>query len=185
MDVTIPCPCPPRADGATWHERDTVILRDTLDFRSVTVIRKAIQIVRAEDEEAGAAEILAALTEHYVLSGIEAWTLVDERGKPVEVSKPAIRARLLPHFEAAATVADAADDLYAPLVLLPLLARAQTSSPPMPTDVSTSARTSGPSKRPRPSRPSSTTTTRTDGTGTITPLPVGDSSSSRSLASAR
>lgn len=184
MDVSIPCPCPPKADGEPRHAGDTVVLRERLDFRAVTTIRKAVAIVQAEDPGAGAAEILAALTEHYLLSGVESWSLVDAKNKPIEVTRPNIR-DFLASIDAATTVSDAADELYAPTVLLPLLARAQSSSPPTQTDTSTSAKTSSTPQRPKPSKRSSTTNTRTGGTGTITRLPVGDSSSSPSSKSAR
>lgn len=199
MDVQVPCPCPHKADGEPRHTSDTVTLREQLDFRSATTIRKAIQIVRADDPGAGAAEVLGAMSEHYLLAGIERWTLTDDRNKPVEVSRTTIR-WFLEHVAAdgAMDLVDAADELYSAAVLLPLVARAQASSQPSQTDTSTSARTdsgfedqtdspsgSTPSTPLRPSRPSSTSTSRTADTATITQLPVGDSSSSRKAASAR
>jgi hypothetical protein len=183
----IACPCPPKADGTVRHpDGDEVTLRERLDFHAATTIRKGIGLLYLEDPGASTAEVLALLTEQYVLFGVRAWTVVDDRGKPIEVSKPAIREVLLSGRVDISGLADAADELYAPAVMLPLLAAAQSSSPPSPTDMtSTSATTTGPQRLPRPLRRSSTSTTRTGATGTITSLPGGVSSSSPSTKSAR
>lgn len=181
MDVKIGCLC-----GGTHPDGDTVTLRDRLDFRSATTIRKAIGMVN-EDGDTEAPEILAVMTEWYALLGIEAWTLTDDRGKPLPVTRAAIREKLLDNPDAlmdTLTVADAADELYMPVILLPLLVRASTSSLPTPTAPSTSAPTDSSEKPPKPSKRSSTTSTRTDGIATITSLPVGDSSTSPSTRSA-
>lgn len=175
MDVPIPCPCGGRHPGG-----DTVVLRDRLDFRSATTIRKAIALAH-ENGITDPAEILALMTEWYCLLGIEAWTVTDSRGKPLPVTRDTIRSVLLENPAAAdATdiLVDAADGLYMEQVLLPLLARASKSSPPMPMGPSTSAPTAFPVKRPRPSKRSSTTSTRTDGTETTSSLPGGASSTS-------
>ena len=58
------------------------------------VIRKAITMLKVEDPDSGAAEVLAAMSEHYMLEGISGWSLVDGKGKPVECDKPAIRRSL-------------------------------------------------------------------------------------------
>ena len=179
MDVPVGCLCPPRADGGTRHpDGDTVTLRDRLDFRSATTIRKAIGLL-GEDGVTDSAEILAVMTEWYCLLGIEAWTLVDARNKPIEVTRPAIREHLLEDPAAVMetmALADAADELYMPLVLLPLLARASKSSPPTPTPDSTSAPTDSPAKPRKRSRPSSTTSIPTAATGTTSTSPAGASS---------
>lgn len=181
MDVTIACPCPPKADGGSRHpDGDTVTLRDRLDFRSATTIRKAIGMV-SEDGNPDPAEILAVMTEWYCLLGIEAWTLTDERGKAVPVSRATIRESLLESEtaqEQASIIADAADALYMAAVLLPLLARASTSSLPSPTEPSTSAPKDSPAKRPKPSKPSSTTSIQTAAIVTTTPSRAGASSTS-------
>jgi hypothetical protein len=191
--MNIPCLCPPKVtrlrDGdstgpdhtAVRHpDGDTVSFRERLDFRSSLAIRNSIAVLSAEDGETSVAEILAVLTESYLLYGIERWTLVDEKGKPVEVSKAAIRERLLSHPDIAMTVGDEADSLYAEAVMLPLLARAQTSSPPTPTNGSTSA-TRGRSRSPKRSKPSSITTIPTAATETTSSSLVGGSSSSPNL----
>jgi hypothetical protein len=183
MDVQIPCPCPHKADGDTRHpDGDTVTLRDRMGFRDATTIRKAIGLL-AEEGRADPAEILSCMTQWYAWLGIESWSLVDEKGKPVPVTRAEIDARLLEAegaYDAAATITDAADALYMGPVLLPLVARASKSSPPMPTAPSISARTASPAKRPRPSKPSLTTSTRTDGIGTTFSSPAGASSTSPS-----
>ena len=185
MDVTITCPCPPKATGEPRHESDTVALRDKLGFQAAMTIRKQMYVIKAGDHEASTGEILAAMTEHYLLFGIESWSLVDGKGKPVPVSRAAIREFLeLIDFETAELLTDAADGLYAELVLLPLVARASKLSPPTPTEGSIFRRSGSSTKPPRPSKRSSTTTSPTGATGTITQLPAGDSSSSPSARSA-
>lgn len=174
--VRIDCICPLRAGGEVRHpDGDTVTLRERLDFRAALTARNTITWLKNEDPDAGVAEILAALTETYLLVGIESWSLVDAKGKPVEVSKAAIRDLLANHPDGAMQVGDAADALYTEAVLLPLLARAATSSPPTPTGASTSASPPSSTKPPKPSRPSSITTTPTDATETTSPSPGGAS----------
>jgi hypothetical protein len=187
VDVTIGCVCPPRADGAARHpDGDCITFRDRLDFRAGLTVRKAIALA-GEDGPADAAEILAIMTEWYCLLGIEAWTLTDQLGKPVPVSRPAIRARLLDNPDAytqAAELADAADELYMATVLLPLLAAASTSSPPTPTAPSTSAPTASSPKSPRRSKRSSTASIPTAVIVATSSSLVGVSSSSQSSESA-
>jgi hypothetical protein len=183
VDVTIKCICPERGGEPRHPNGDTVTLRDKLDFRSVTTIRKALTLVENDDPRTRPAEILAVLCEFYMLYGIESWTLVDDKAKHIEVSHAAIRGRL---FESPSVdeVSEAAEELYNPVVLLPLLVRASTSSPPTPTDESTSAPTASTPKHPKPSKPSSTTTTQTVGIETTSLSLVGVSNSSQSSESA-
>ena len=183
MKVTIPCPCPPKASGEPRHAEDSVVFRDRLDFRGGMVIRKAITMLKVDDPDSGAAEVLAAMSEHYMLEGITGWSLQDDKGKPVEASKPAIRQFMFAHDDIVFDyLVDAADDLYAEQVLLPLVRKAQASSPPSPTAPSTSQETGSEAMPPKPSRRSSTSTTRTNGITTTTPSPVGDSNTSPSPA---
>jgi hypothetical protein len=187
MDVTIGCVCPRRADGAARHpDGDRITLRDRLDFRQAITIRKAVALA-GEEGPADAAEILAIMTEWYCLLGIESWSLTDQLGKPVQVSRAAIRARLLDNPDAFAQtteLADAADALYMETVLLPLLAAASTSSPPTPTAPSTSAPTDSSPKPPKRSRRSSTASTPTAATAATSSSLAGVSSSSQSSESA-
>lgn len=179
----IECICPPKADGEPRHPGgDEVELRESLDFRGMLTARRELMMAKDDDPDISTAEILSLLTETYLLLGVRKWTLTDERGKAIPVSKPAIRERLLSHPEAAMVVGDEADGLYSEAVVLPLVARASKSSPPTSITDSTSAtngHTSTPRKR---SKPSSTTTSRTGGIVTIVPSPDGDSSLSQSSA---
>lgn len=181
--VQIECICPPRADGSPRHPAgDTVTLRERLDFRAALTARNTMILVKTEDPDASTAEILAALTETYLLVGIESWSLQDAKGKPVPVSKATIRESLLSHPNVAMTVGNAADELYSESVILPLVALAQTSSPPTPTSESTSVPKPSSARRPKPSKPSSITPFPMDATGTTSPLPAGAFNSSRSSA---
>jgi hypothetical protein len=191
MEVKIPCPCPPKADGTPRHESDTVTLRDKLDFRAVTAIRNVVAYAKLDDPAMDSGEIMAILTEGYILHGIESWSLIGQinvNGKtklgPLPATKPNIREHLLGEPTVAEVVGDEADGIYGPMVLLPLVQRALTSSPPSQMDASTSPKTPSSRKRQRPSKPSSTSTTTTAGTATITSLRGGDFNSSPSSATA-
>lgn len=166
--ATIPCVCPPKADGTPRHDSDEVTLHERLSFRTALAVRN---VIRLREDDEGTEEILAALTEQYLIHGIASWTLQDARGKPVEVNRASIATFLEEHPLEAFVVGDEADDLYSEAVVLPLLGRASTSSPPLPTNGSTSAQTASPTKPRKPSRPSSTSTSRMDATGT-TPSPL-------------
>jgi hypothetical protein len=177
MDVTIPCVC-----GS--HDEDTVHLRERLGFVEASAIRNGIALRRADsDEDLETGEILAILTEGYILYGVESWSL-KESGKALPVTRANIRRLILANWEAASIVADAADEAYASAVMLPLLARASTSSRPTPTNASTSPNPPSPTPRPKPSRRSSISTIPTDDTATITSRPGGGSRSSQSSTSA-
>jgi hypothetical protein len=183
MDIRVACLCPAKGHP----EGDTVVLRDKLGFHEALTIRKAIALSREDadtgSERALAAEILATLSEFYVLMGVESWTIQDAKGEPLPVTKTNIRGVLMesPDIE---LVIEAADTIYNEAILL----RANPSSPPTPTPSaepgSSTSATESPTKPQKPSRPSSTTTSRTDGIETITSLPVGGSSSSQSSRSA-
>lgn len=180
MDVAIPCIC----EGTPHPEGDSVVLRDRLGFLAVQTARNAVLLARASEPDGiSAAAVLAILTEQYVLLGVESWSVVDAKGKPLAVSTVALRTRLLEDDEAATIVADAADDLYAERVMLPLLQAASRSSAGTPTKRSTSPTTgSGPSTR-KPSSPSSISTIPTVATTTTPRRRAGGSSSSPSSAS--
>jgi hypothetical protein len=176
----IECVCPPRTDGSVRHpEGDTVTLRTSLGFTSAITVRNVIALL-AREEGFDDTDILAALTEKYLYLGIESWTIEDAKGKPVPVTRGAIAEYLLSRPFVAKVVGDEADELYTEAVVLPLLARRSTSSPPTPTGVSTSARTPSPTPLRKRSRPSSTTTSRTDAIGKISALPGGGSNYSQS-----
>ena len=176
--ATVECLCPPKATGEVRHpDGDTITLRERLDFRSALTARNTFVLLKSEDPDVSTAEIMASLTETYLLLGIESWSLltVDEKGKarPLEVSKTAIRDLLLSHSEAAMAVGDEADALYSEAVIAPLVARASSSSPSTPTSESTSATNGSASRPPKPSKPSSTSTSPMADTETTSPSLVG------------
>lgn len=191
--ATIDCICPPKADGEARHANDTVTFKASLGFVEATAIRKKMTwgAVESDDDQARGALALAYLVEAYLLFGIESWTLVDAKGKPVPVSHAAIREHILSNPLVAGVLGDEADELYNEVILLPLLARGSTSSPatptrstPSPAPESTSAPTASPTPLRKPSKRSSTTTSPTAATATISGSPDGDSSSSPNSASA-
>lgn len=161
MDVQIRCICPPQAGGEPRHAQgDTITLRDPLDFRTTLILRQTVQWLRSTGDPSEA-EILAALSEAYLLHCIGAWTLVDEKGRPVSVSRAGVESRLLPHVDEAVLITDAAEGLYTEKVLLPLVVPGLMSSRGGPMVASTSA-TNGHSPKPQKrSRPSSTGPTPT------------------------
>lgn len=183
MDVQIPCICPLKGDERRHPDGDTITLRDKLPFAAVSTIRWSVAIQRETDPATTIAEEFGTISEFYVLFGIAAWTLVDVTGKPIEVSKAAIRVHLLTVDGPAQIVSDAADDLYQ-AVMLPLLRGASTSSPPSSTTESTSPPTGSLEKPPRRSKPSSITPTPTAATETTSSSLDGASSSSLSSATA-
>jgi hypothetical protein len=181
MKITIPCACPPVDGGPRHPEGDELIYVDELPYRDAIAAQKDMALSFGDDdEEATSGDALAALAEQYVLRGLEAWTLVDVQGAPIAPTRAAIRGYILSDWRIAVVVSEAVEPLYNPQVLLPLVRRAEKSSPPGPTDDSTSAPTALPKKRPTRSKPSSTSSTLTDGTATPTPWPAGDSRSSPS-----
>ena len=189
MDVPIRCVCPPKADGSPRHEGDTVTLRDTLGFVATQTARNAIHLARSDAREMGvdldAAYALAVLTEQYLMLGISAWSLVDEKGKAVPVNRATVRAFMEDPDadDVVSLVADEADGVYAGKVMLPLLRAASNSSPHTPTASTSPTRGSG--KAPaKPSKPSSISTIPTADTATTSKSRAGGSSSSRNSASA-
>jgi hypothetical protein len=185
MDVPISCPCPAKTDGGTRHpDGDVVTLKATLDFRSVAAIRNNIALL---EDGSNFGDVLAVLTEGYLVYGIASWTLVDEKGKPVPVTRANITDLVLSDVGLAADVGDAADEVFGEKVLLPLLNRAGTSSQPSPTEQTSApkaASTESSDRPPRRSKRSSISTIPTADTGTTSMSPGGDSSSSQSSASA-
>lgn len=178
MDVTINCICPAKG-GAQRHASDTVTLADRLDFRTLLTLRQAIGF-EIREPETSPASIIAVLIEQYLLHCVTGWSLVDEAGKAVPVSRQAIRDRLLTHQEEAEIIGTAADDIYTDTVTLPLTHRASSSSETTPTPGSTSATNGHGTRRPKPSKPSSISTTPMVVTGPMAASHGGGSSSSQS-----
>lgn len=175
--MDIPCICPPKGDEVRHPAGDTVTLRDRLDFRAATTARNTVAMMKQEDDDVSTAEILAALTEVYLLQGIASWSVVDARGKAVEPNKHTIREYLLSNPDVAMLVGDEADGLYSEAVIAPLVARASTSSQPSPTPASTSRTNGSGPKHRTPSKRSSTITTLTADTEPTSASPVGASRS--------
>lgn len=177
------CICPVKQD-----HKDTITLRATLDFRGAMACKHAVSVLRTVDPDASDGDILAVLTEHYVIHGIESWSArekVDGQWQPVSLTPPNIRRLVLADNAIAFQVADEADEAYTALILLPLLGVAATSSPPTPTeDESTSPPTGRKATRPTPLKRSSTFTSPTDDIGTTMGSHDGDSSFSPSSTSA-
>jgi hypothetical protein len=179
MDVTIKCICPPKADGEPRHEQDTITLKDRFSFHEVVALQKDMQMA-GSDDEATVGDSLAALTEGYIVRGITSWTLVDEKGRALAVNRTTITDRLFSlNPTVAMDISAAAEELYNPSVLLPLVTRVSKQSDTGQTEPSTSAPTDSPRKPRKPSKPSLTSTTPTDGTETITSSPAGGSRSSQ------
>jgi hypothetical protein len=181
VSVPIPCLCPPTGEGEVRHpDGDTVELRDTLGFVQARAIREDAHYLKQIDPDVSIGEILATLTTGYIVHGVTGWSLVDAKGKPLDCTRANIRAVLLANDEAADLVGDAADELYAGKVMLPLLRGVSTSSPVTPTASRSSTRKdSGPSNR-RQSSPSSISTIPTAAITTTSKSRGGDSRSSQS-----
>ena len=174
MEVKITCHCP--GD----HGQDTITFSDRLETHAVNVIKKAVALVPQSSMRA--AEVLATLSECYVIYGVTAWTIVGQNRKLLEVNPATVRL-LLEHPDADLLI-EAADEQYQEQVLLPLVNRASSSSPPSQTDESTSPTPLTGRKSTKRSKQSSTSTTPTDATVTTSSPPDGDSNFSPSLVSA-
>ena len=98
-------------------------------------------------------DVQARLAEVWLRYGITAWSFLDSKGGPEPVTAANID-RLLPFNRGGMEVANAADDIYSDPVLSPLAARRSMSSPPTPTDDSTSASPPSGDTPPTPSSPS-------------------------------
>lgn len=170
----IECVCPKTTTGNARHPNgDTINLRERLDFRAALTARNTVILIKQEDPEATAADILAALTEVYLLVGIKSWSLVDARGKPIEPNRATIREFIAEHPEEAMAIGDEADMLYSEAVISPLVARASTYSPPTPIDGSTSATNGSLPVRRKRSRQSLTSITQTEDTAKMSASPGG------------
>jgi len=178
MDVAIECRCPGE------HGKDTITFFDRLDFRRATTVAKALSFIDNTDPVTRPAEVLAVLSEYYLLYGIESWTLVGSDRKKLEVNQASIRSELLEHPDVGMLV-DAADAQYQAQVLLPLVRKAASSSQPSPTDESTSPTPPSTERStPRRSRRSSISTIPTAATEATSSSLDGVSNSSQSSESA-
>jgi hypothetical protein len=177
--MKVECICPQR-DGQPRHPAgDTITLRDKLGFRGSLAAQNAVYLLRTEDPDASTGDVLAALTESYLLNGVESWTLVGEDGKPIEVTKPAIREHLLTRLDVALEVAEEADTKYREDVIAPLVKKAASFSSDTSNENSTSPTSGTDGTNLNHSSPSSISTTPMDDTETTSLLPAGASSSSQ------
>jgi hypothetical protein len=179
VDVEITCPCP-----GSPHAQDTVTLRDRLTFAGGLAVRQ--RIADAVRSRLGEDDIVATMTEGYILHGIDSWTLVDEAGKPLPLTLANIRLIFLADFsDLAMPLAEVANELYETQVIDPLVKAVSNSSPDLPTNESTSP-TSEDTPKPtaKRSRRSSISTTPTADTATTTGPLNGVSSFSPSSVSA-
>ena len=175
--MDIQCICPAKPDGKSRHATDTITLREKLDFRSCIALRNEVIALKQADPDSSLSEVLALLTEQYVVFGVESWSLADDSG-PIPVTHPNVREYLLAHPIEVMAIGNEADERYS-AVMLPLLMRASESSQPTPTDTSTSPMNGSSAEPPTPLKRSSTSTTPTDATEPTSTSPDGDSSSSR------
>jgi hypothetical protein len=143
-----------------------------LPFRAVATIRYNVGTARQEaGEDLSPGEVMAVLSEGYLLFGLAKWSL------KTPINRPAIREQVLDNPERGPVLSDRADAIYSEQVLLPLVKLAGRLSPSTQTNGSISpTMDSLPSPRKRSKR-SLTSTSLTDSTEAITAAPVGGSSS--------
>jgi hypothetical protein len=113
VNLTVECLCP----GAAHPDGDTITLRERLDFQGATGVRQVLFLVAQDDPSATDAQYAAALAEHYLLYGIESWTLVDADRKPIPVTKRAIREYVLSRPVEVRELSDEAQSRFYPQVL--------------------------------------------------------------------
>jgi hypothetical protein len=157
MDVSILCRCPGE------HGEDRITFFDRLDFRRATTITKALSFIDNQDSATRPAEVLAVLSEYYLLYGIESWTLLGPDRKKLDVNPASIRSELLTHPDVDILV-EAADEQYQEQVLLPLVRKAASSSRPSETAKQTSPMPRSTRRTPKRSKQSSISTIPTDAT---------------------
>lgn len=177
----------------------TVTLRDRLDYQSGHAVRFALAVASEEMKQSygvtdgslpaeAIPDLMATISLHEILRGIESWNGEAFAGKPV--TRQNIHELILDDPDRSTVVAAAADNLYQEQVIGPLVTLAASSSPPSPTSEPTSALNgssstsedggngSTPSPKPRKrSKPSSTTSTPMDYTEPISAEPAGVSRS--------
>jgi hypothetical protein len=133
-------------------------------------------------------DLMAAISMHEILRGVERWSGEAFSGKPV--TRQNIHELILDDPDRSTVVGSMADKLYQDQVIGPLVTLAASSSPPSPTDEPTSAPNgssstleesangSTPSPKPRKrSKPSSTTSIQTDSIEMTSAEPAGVSKS--------
>ena len=166
----------------------TVTLRDRLDYPSGYAVRTALATASEELKQSyGVAngnlpaeaipDLMAAISMHEILRGVEGWSGEAFAGKPV--TRQNIHALILDDPDRSMVVGKAAEELYMQQVIGPLVTLAANSSPPSPISEPTSvlngsnspseAEPNGSTPSPKPrkrSKRSSTTSTPMDSTET-------------------
>ncbi len=162
IPVSVTCPCfgTPHADG------DTVYLFPKLSLSAGIIAEQQISGLAVAPLQQP--EIVAMLTETFLLHGVADWTFVDADGLPLAVNEDNKRGVLLADYSLARDLGDRADDLYGAAVIDPLAARLSNGSARPSTAGSTSPKKRSASRRRKPRKPSSTTISPMDGTTTTT-----------------
>jgi hypothetical protein len=148
-----------------------------MDFRSSIAIRNALAL-ESGGEDVDMADVLAILTERFVIYGIQSWTVVDEKNQPVPVNRQTITELILSDIDLATEIGDVADGRYREATMLPLIRAGSKPSPSMPTSDSTSVATTRSTRRRTRASRSSITAIPTADTAMTSDSPDGDYSSS-------
>ena len=101
IEVVVPCSCP-----GTPHDQDTVSLLPEPDIRIGAAVMAAIRATPASIPE-----MEGAIAEVLIQVAPRAWTFVDEKGNPLELTRDAIAERLTWN-QGGMEVAEKANDLY-------------------------------------------------------------------------
>jgi hypothetical protein len=101
IEVVVPCSCP----GAP-HEQDSVSLPSETDVRIGAAVMAAVRV-----SPSSIPEMESAISTALLHVAPRAWTFVDEKGEPLEVSAENIDARLTWNH-GGMEVAEKANDLY-------------------------------------------------------------------------
>lgn len=127
IEVTVPCSCP-----GSPHEQDTVSIPPVLD---VTLGAGATYAIH--NGPTSLADMEGAIAGAWLHLAPRAWTFVDDKGQPLEITADNIDARLT-WAHGGMEVAEKANELYAGDLFAPLVLRRQRDSPSTPTADSTS-----------------------------------------------
>lgn len=125
------CPC----EGKPHPDGDVVYLRP--DLEPLQGVRAKSVVAGWIEGRADAVTVNVELAALWLDIGIAEWTFLDDDGEPIPVTSENI-ALALPYARGGRQVADAADDLYTPMVIDPLVAKI--------TELSSDGPTPGPSQ---------------------------------------
>lgn len=116
-EVTVPCSCPGKP-----HEQDTVSIPDVLD---VTLGAGATYAIH--NGPTTLADMEGAISGAWLHLAPRAWTFVDDKGEPLDLTVANIDARLT-WAHGGMEVAEKANELYAGDLFAPLVLRRQKAS---------------------------------------------------------